>query len=118
MMKELVLLSSLVLLLSTVVIPRVNSQELKDLANVEQEQEQRENYFSPSALVDAAHKGRLKDWNIPSYGLLQSGYDSGRITAEDLIDAAIKAGKLLPQTVDNEQYINNVESELEQLHED
>ena len=118
MMKTLVFFGSLVLLLSTVVTLRVNSQELKDVANIEPEQEEQENHISPSALVGAAHKGRLKDWNIPSYGQLQSGYDSGRITANDLINAAIEAGKLSPQAANDDRYINNVDSELKQLHED
>ena len=84
----------------------------------EPELEYKENRLSPSALVNAARKGGLKDWNIPSYGQLQSSYDSGRITANDLIGAAIEAGKLSPQAAEDDKYINSVDAELKQLHED
>ena len=117
-MKKLIFLGSSVLLLSNVAMPRINAQGLEDVANIKPKQEYQENRISPFALVNAAHKGRLKDWNIPSYSQLQSGYDSGQITALDLINAAIEAGKLLPQAAEDGRYIDKVDAELEQLHED
>lgn len=112
MMKELIFLASSVLILSTVVTSRINAQEH------EREGEFSGNDLSPSALVSAAYRGRFEDWNIPSYNQLQSSYDSGRITALDLINAAIEAEKLPPQTAEDNRYINSVDTELEQLHED
>lgn len=118
MMKKIVFLSCSILVLFTVVTTRINTQELEDAPNIQLVQEDRENFLSPPALVRAAYKGMFKDWNIPSYAQLQSSYDLGKITANDVINAAIEAGKLSPQAAEDNRYIKDVDTELEQLHEE
>ena len=103
-MKQLSFICLSVLLFNSFLL-KASTQEVKD-------------YLSPSALVNAAHKGKLKDWDIPSYSQLQSRYDSSRITASDVVNAAVKAEILPSQAAGDEEYISQVNTELEKLHED
>ena len=63
-------------------------------------------------LVNAAYQGRLKKWGIPAYARLDQAYRGGQITASDLIEAAIEANQLPAIALEDESYINAVDTNL------
>lgn len=64
-------------------------------------------------LVSSAYRGQFESQGIEGYALLVSNYNSGELTAEDLIRAAIDAGELSPKAMEDEAYVNAVELQLE-----
>ncbi len=71
--------------------------------------------IAPFNLVSFAHRGYFKEQGIPSYGALTVAYRSGRITAEDIVQAAIKANRLRPEALNDRGYLRTVEIQLSGL---
>lgn len=67
------------------------------------------------SLVTSAYRGEYEDYGIPSYVQLANEYQSGEITAEDVIQAAIEANQLSPRAIEDEAYVNAVELQLDSL---
>ena len=63
-------------------------------------------------LVNAAYRGRFKEWGIPAYARLDQAYRGRQITAADLVKAAIEAEHLPAIALENESYINAVDTNL------
>ena len=63
-------------------------------------------------LVNAAYQGRLEKWGIPAYARLDQAYRGKQITASDLIEAAVEANQLSPDALEDEAYINAVDTNL------
>jgi hypothetical protein len=72
-------------------------------------------HLSPNALVTSAFRGRYVNQGIPSSALLHHAYASGRVTAEDLVRAAIAQGQLSSETLSDSGYIRTVETKLSAL---
>lgn len=66
-------------------------------------------------LVSSAYRGDFEEQGINSYAVLVSNYESGELTAEDLIDAAIESGELSPQAMEDGSYIEAVDAQLQGL---
>lgn len=66
-------------------------------------------------LVSSAYRGDFEDQGIDSYAVLISNYESGQLTAEDIIEAAIESGELSPNAMEDESYVNAVDSQLDAL---
>lgn len=64
-------------------------------------------------LVSSAYRGQFEAQGINGYAVMISNYNSGELTAEDLINAAIEAGELSPMAIEDESYIEAVELQLE-----
>ena len=115
-MKKLIFSSLSILLLFTITATGVKAQDFEDAADrVEQGEEYTEKRMSAFALVSAAYRGRFEDWDIPSYENLETEYEAGNLTAQDLVSAGVEAGELAPQAADDDEYVNGVESELSAL---
>lgn len=99
-----------VLMLSALVSPAVNAtpQIEQNLSKQSIETNNAGYNLSPNSLVSLAYRGELSDWGIPGYARLQSG----RITAESLVKAAIEAGRLSPEVLEDEGYLNVVDIKL------
>ncbi|MEH2110815.1 hypothetical protein [Nostoc sp.] len=69
----------------------------------------------PFNLVTLAYQGYLKDQGIPSNGVLMSAIASGTITAQDIIQAAVKANRLPEQTLSDQGYRHNLEDQLQEF---
>lgn len=69
---------------------------------------------TPFRLVSLAQNGYLEDQGIPKGNLFIDEYQSGRITAEELIQAAIRDGRITEDTLNNQDYLNAV---MEQIQE-
>lgn len=67
---------------------------------------------SPFNLVNLAYRGYFADRGIPSYQALVAAYSLGKISAEDLVQTGVETGRISPNAVDNQGYINAVDSML------
>jgi hypothetical protein len=68
--------------------------------------------LSPFNLVTFAYRGYLTRQGIPSYQAFDTGYLSGKITAERLIQSGISAQLVSPQALQDPSYLSAVESQL------
>ena len=66
-------------------------------------------------LVSSAYRGQFEQQGVNSYAVMISDYETGELTAETLINAAIEAGELSPNAMQDESYIRAVDSQLEAL---
>jgi len=73
--------------------------------------------ITPFNLVTKSYQGYFADQGIPSHSAFVSKVKRGRITAEDLVEAAIDKGRLTSVTLNDEAYLNSVEAHLESLGE-
>jgi hypothetical protein len=74
------------------------------------------NQVTPVNLVKIAYQGFLRDQGISSGGKLIADVKSDKVTAEILVQGAIDKGRLSPQTLNDEAYLNIVQSELDSLN--
>lgn len=68
--------------------------------------------ISPVDLVSRGYQGSFTDQGIPSFGVFAKEANSGRVTAEDLVEAGIASGRLTPETINNQAYLNSVDAQL------
>ena len=73
------------------------------------------NQISPVNLVKIAYQGFLENQGVPSSAAFIHSVNRGTITAETLVQSAIDKGRLSPQTLNNEGYLNVVQRELNSL---
>jgi hypothetical protein len=71
--------------------------------------------ITPFDLTYIAYQGYFKDQGIPSAGGLIDAIVSKKIVAQDLIRAAVKINQLPIQTLDDRDYISNLESQMQGL---
>ena len=71
--------------------------------------------ITPSNLVTNAYQGFYAEQGIPSYGALITALDLGKVNAEDLVEKAITKGRLAPETIDDQRYLNSVDRLLYRL---
>ncbi len=72
-------------------------------------------YITPFELVGSAYQGQYRDYSIPGFGSLIYDARTGRIAAKDLVKAAIESKDLLPETIDDRDYLRSVEVQLRSL---
>jgi len=70
---------------------------------------------TPFNLVFLAYQGFLESEDIPMAGGLVSQYRTGRISAEDLVQAAIAMNRLSPDAINDRRYIRAVDNQLGSL---
>lgn len=70
---------------------------------------------NPFGLVNLARNGVFRDQGVPGFGRLTAGHQAGRITAEDLIQAAIANGRLSSAALSDSRYVRSVEQQLRDL---
>ena len=66
-------------------------------------------------LVSSAYRGDFEDQGINSYAVLIENYETGELTAENLIQAAIDAGELSPSAMEDDSYVAAVDAQLDAL---
>ena len=74
-----------------------------------------EDYVSPGTLVTMAYRGAFEEEGIPGYGVLASEVKQGSITAEDIVQEAIKGCVLSNKygMAENDNYVSDVGDEIE-----
>lgn len=112
-MKRLVFGGLSVLLLTAAIAPAVKAQTTAVNPTTLNSTSTRQ--LKPFNLVNLAHRGYFKQQGIPSYLTLASAYRTGRIDAFDLVQAAVKANRLSPETLTDQGYLNSVEVQLRGL---
>jgi hypothetical protein len=76
------------------------------------------NQLSPFNLAYLAYQGYLKVQGIPSSGALDDAIASGRITAQDIMQAAVNANRFPEEALTDQAYRHELENELQGLAED
>jgi hypothetical protein len=76
------------------------------------------NEIKPFNLVHRAYSGHFSAAGIPGFQTLTTAYHNGQIEAEDLVKTAINQGRLSPDTLMDQGYINAVEFQLQELEQD
>lgn len=74
--------------------------------------------ITPFNLVTSSYQGHFVDQGISSNAAFITEVKRGKITAEDLVEAAIDRGRLRSGTLNDEAYLNSVEAHLDSLEED
>ncbi len=69
-------------------------------------------YLKPFDAAFLAYQGNLKAQGIPSGSALISQYQTGNLTALDVVKAAVNAKKLPAQALNDRSYLKAVESQL------
>ncbi|MEH2250972.1 hypothetical protein [Nostoc sp.] len=69
-------------------------------------------YLKPFEAAFLAYQGNLKAQGIPSGSALVSQYQTGSLTALDVVKAAVNAKKLPAQALYDTGYLNAVKSQL------
>lgn len=100
-MKRLIIGTLSALFLSAVVAPVVRAGTVE---------------VTPAQLLSLAENGYLQDQGIPRASTLINEYQSGRITARDLVQAAIRDGRLTPDVINNHEYLNAVVQQAHELY--
>ncbi len=72
--------------------------------------------MSPVNLVKLGYQGYFQEQGIPSASSFLIKANSGRISAEDLVRSAIDRGRLSPEKLNDEGYLNIVQIELDSLN--
>ena len=69
-------------------------------------------YITPFDLVGSAYQGQYRMHSIPGFASLIDGAKTGRIAAKDLVKAAIESEILLPEIIDDLDYLRSIEVQL------
>ncbi|MEB3212801.1 MAG: hypothetical protein VKL39_15680 [Leptolyngbyaceae bacterium] len=66
-------------------------------------------------LVSLAYRGELEEEGVPSYSILTRNIRSGDITARDIVQAGIEDGYLRSAALEDEDYLNAVDLQMDAL---
>lgn len=67
----------------------------------------------PFNLVRLGYQGYFQDSGIPAYQAFRTAIKYQRVTATNLIESAMKKGRLPLDTLNNQGYVNSVKAQLE-----
>jgi hypothetical protein len=73
---------------------------------------------TPFNLVYLAYRGYFKNQDIPSYSGLIAAYQSGKISAQELVQVAVEANRVSVEVLSDSGYLNAVEQGLIDLQQD
>ncbi|MEL4896146.1 hypothetical protein [Crocosphaera sp. Alani8] len=71
--------------------------------------------IAPQTLATMAYRGDFKKEGIPGYYVLETEFSAGKITAKEIVQAAVNACVLRPQydVARHNDYVNQVKNEIE-----
>lgn len=72
----------------------------------------------PFNLVYLAYQGYFRDQGIPGYSAFLAAYEAGGVSAEDLVQSAVKKNKVSPETASDRGYLRAVKSQIRSLKKD
>jgi hypothetical protein len=124
-MNRLILSGLSLLLVSSAIVPAVQAQSTSTIAPVLQAQatpaappenaEMLGMAVTPVNLVFLAYQGFFESEGIPKFNSLISGYKSGNVTAQKLIQVAIDMKRLSPSALNDRRYLSSVTHQLNAL---
>lgn len=112
-MKNLIFGGLSVLLLSTVASPAVLAQTNIRYPVVNNQDSRY--LISPFDIVSMAYQGFFERQGVPSATGLINAYTSGDVEAKDVVYSAVQTNRLPARVLNNEDYINAVDSQLQAL---
>lgn len=113
-MKGLILGSLSLLFLSAVSVPVAQAQTQAVNSATSRTAVLEPSYqLTPFELVTMANQGYFREQGIPSYMGLVSAHRMGKIRAEELVEAAIRANRLSAQISRDRGYLSAVEAQLQ-----
>jgi hypothetical protein len=112
-MRHSILTLTTILLLSGAIWPTIARAQITALAD--SPKNSMAGQLSPFNLAFLAYQGYLEGQGIPSDGSLRDAIAYGTITAQDIMQAAVKANRLSEQTLGDQGYHNNLEVQLKGL---
>ena len=74
--------------------------------------------IAPVDLVSRSYQGSFTNQGIPSFGVFAKAANSGRVTAEDLVEVGIASGRLAPETINDRDYLSSVDFQLRNFNND
>lgn len=74
--------------------------------------------LTPFNLINLARNGHFQQQGIPSFGGLEAAIASGKVTAEDIIQAAIQEEQLSSEHLNDSAYIQSVKRLLNDVNGD
>ncbi|MBN3959224.1 hypothetical protein [Nostoc sp. NMS8] len=105
-------LSSALIITSITFIPGIAGAQTANTNNSGGQINTDAKYLQPFNIAFLAYQGYLKEQGIPSGGTLLFKYQTGNLTAKDVVQAAVKANKLPAQVLNDSSYVNAVELQL------
>ncbi|MCL1467602.1 hypothetical protein [Argonema galeatum] len=115
-MKRLIISGLSVLLLSAVTAPAVRSQSTDNNRSTSSSPSTTSTFeLEPFNLVFMAYQGYFQEQGIPSAEGLIFAYRTGTVSAEDLVQSAVKANRLPSAIMADDEYLNAVEVQLRSL---
>lgn len=72
-------------------------------------------YITPFDLVGSAYQCQYRNHSIPGFASFTYGARTGKITAKDLVKAAIDSGSLRPEMINDRDYLRSVEVQLSSI---
>ena len=110
-MKRLVISTLSALAFSSLVTPAFASE----IAAAKSKTASKIKEITPFNLVLSSYQGRFTNQGIPAYHAFLSAIRLNKIEAEDLVQSAINAGRLSEDTLNDTEYLNSVDSLLDNL---
>ncbi|MEH1785607.1 hypothetical protein [Nostoc sp.] len=114
-MKLTTFFNSALIVTSIAFIPGIASAQTANTNNGSGQINTDAKYLQPFNIAFLAYQGYLKEQGIPSGGALLFKYQGGSLTAEDIVQAAVKANKLPAQVLNDSSYLNALDSQLTSL---
>ncbi len=111
-MKRFILAGLSVVLLSAATAPTVKAETMAVNSNMRDRIASSSYMLQPFNLVGLAYQGYFQEQGIPSYGAFLAAYHGGSINARDLVQSAIKNNRLPASALQDEDYLNAVETQL------
>ncbi len=111
-MKRILIGTLSTILLSTIAVPALSQVSLGSRRNLNIVE------ITPFDLVTGAYQGRFENEGIPSNAVFLAKIRSNRISAEDLVQSAINAGRLSENTLYDQSYLSSVEAIMSNLDKD
>ena len=105
-------LSSLAIITSLEIFPLNTNAQTNSQAGCVQEPQ---SYISPELLATMAYRESFKKEGIPGYGVLETEFSAGNVTAKDIVQAAVKACVLSNKygVATHENYVEDVKNQLQ-----
>lgn len=73
--------------------------------------------LTPFNISTLAYQGRLDSQGVPGYNALEAGVNSGSITADQVVQAAIESGRLPEAALQDDNFVSSVNFALQSLTE-
>jgi glutamine cyclotransferase len=105
----------LIATLSTLVLAAATPAYSQEVSATNQNLHRNVIEITPFNLVYHGYQGYFQKQGIPSSGAFVAAVRSGKVHAGDLVKVAIQQGRLSPETLNDQSYLNAVQTQLNDL---